>query len=643
MPRTFLRNKSGQNIIEYALIITLVITGVLVIGPTVIRSWNAVVKGFDDDVQDSYNDPLNQSNITDNISGCTCNYIEPCDTPPCCGVGGCADDMASEIYYCNPQGCDAGPPNCTPDPACCRAPVPTGVAPDDCGTGGCGPDEVPGEQICNGGASTRPACVPDLRCSNFCMNGSSGLPVNFDSFEADDDFYFGRCPRDDEDLSVSTVYSTVPFGQCSNPDGSRPKCELQCARGMVPTFGNATCGCPGGCDSLVTSGPLTIQHTGVDCSSCPFGVGERCDTLNPTQCDRWCLPDPNWRGIFTWNTNLGPGGWQCPGNASANPGCINEQPTTNNQHPYCQGGHLIRAGNHRWSMHGIEGGLCADPRINEWRILSSHVATNVTAICSAQGSLIDNVQIISVLSTTQVGTGSQATAVCPSGTRIVGGGVNIEGSAFCLPLSSGEQERSSLSSYPTPGSDTQWFGSINCGNTRTYALCAPESPELNIVYAAGPNSNIAGCQQINANLDRGGISVATCPAGYKVISGGYRYEGYDNSCSGECSDPSRYRYVAYSRPVGEVAWEAASTCSHLTAFAVCARDTSNLNITYVDQGASLTCDAVANTQTIATCPTFHDIVGGGHEFVSRNICSNYDEYWHFTAHTHPARVNNCSP
>ena len=50
--------KKGQSFIEYSIIAVLVILGVVVMGPYVLRSINAHFKMWDDQVQDSHNERL---------------------------------------------------------------------------------------------------------------------------------------------------------------------------------------------------------------------------------------------------------------------------------------------------------------------------------------------------------------------------------------------------------------------------------------------------------------------------------------------------------------------------------------------------------------------------------------------------------
>ena len=49
---------NAQHTIEYVILLTLIMAGIIIAGPYVIRSWNANLKGWDDSVRDSLQDQL---------------------------------------------------------------------------------------------------------------------------------------------------------------------------------------------------------------------------------------------------------------------------------------------------------------------------------------------------------------------------------------------------------------------------------------------------------------------------------------------------------------------------------------------------------------------------------------------------------
>ncbi len=55
-------SEDAQHVIEYVVLITIAAIAVIIIGPYVVRSWNASVKSWDDSVVDTFNDPLLETN-----------------------------------------------------------------------------------------------------------------------------------------------------------------------------------------------------------------------------------------------------------------------------------------------------------------------------------------------------------------------------------------------------------------------------------------------------------------------------------------------------------------------------------------------------------------------------------------------------
>lgn len=51
-------SQKGQHTLEYMILLILIMAGIIIGGPYVIRSWNAQVKGWEDSVVDSMDDPL---------------------------------------------------------------------------------------------------------------------------------------------------------------------------------------------------------------------------------------------------------------------------------------------------------------------------------------------------------------------------------------------------------------------------------------------------------------------------------------------------------------------------------------------------------------------------------------------------------
>ena len=120
--------------IEYVLIVVLVILGIVIMGPYVLRSTNAHFKLWDEGVKDSLTEnlaqaPLSVNDIPDITLNCTCT-----NTRGACGSAlansPCGANQRIINHTCNPQGCDDAPSSsCVPDLNCCSDWVSTG-----CGT-----------------------------------------------------------------------------------------------------------------------------------------------------------------------------------------------------------------------------------------------------------------------------------------------------------------------------------------------------------------------------------------------------------------------------------------------------------------------------------------------------------------------------
>lgn len=232
-------NRHGQSIVEYSLLIVLVLGSVIVMGPYVIRSWNANVKGWEDSYKDSYQDPLIKP-FQNLKSECRCEFVKPCVDDYCCGYGDCRSTEASEVYRCDPIGCEPRRPSrCEAAKECCSVPIPAEI-PASCGTLGCEFDEVPARFACGTDDYHNPQqviCQPNPRCLNQCIKP----PL------AGDPFYEpALCLQDDSGLEKNLLITFVKKGECSAPVGSFPKCQWECAPGFVPDEKKVKCICPQG-------------------------------------------------------------------------------------------------------------------------------------------------------------------------------------------------------------------------------------------------------------------------------------------------------------------------------------------------------------------------------------------------------------
>jgi len=126
--------KRGQSLVEYVLIIVLVITGVVVMGPYVLRSVGAHFKLWDEGVQDSFQENIVQANINTVpaiTSNCSCSYVSSGQ----CGAGTLGSSCGKTDMILN-LVCSSGLPGCSNQPGtecrydptdCCKTATPTGI------------------------------------------------------------------------------------------------------------------------------------------------------------------------------------------------------------------------------------------------------------------------------------------------------------------------------------------------------------------------------------------------------------------------------------------------------------------------------------------------------------------------------------
>jgi len=154
--------------IEYVFIAVLVILGVVIMGPYVLRSVNAHFTLWDESVQDSVTENLVQApvSVIPNITlNCQCT-----STNAGCGGGPgsqCGPNQQIVNHLCTPQLCDGAPSSsCVLDPTCCSTWVDQG-----CGTTPLGQSPPPNNcnygyqiQVQQCGANAATQCVQDSSC-----------------------------------------------------------------------------------------------------------------------------------------------------------------------------------------------------------------------------------------------------------------------------------------------------------------------------------------------------------------------------------------------------------------------------------------------------------------------------------------------
>ncbi len=228
-----LKNRRGQSILEYSFIGGLVILGVIIMGPYVIRSIHAHFKMWDDQIQDSHGDRFIQpkDTVPDLPTGCTLTggYRSGCG-----GQGittSCAQTERIYVYTFNPPGCYYKE-HCDADETCC-----TGLLRGDCGTAPLPPNFTPRSGT----------LLPVVNTGNGCYYGERTVMKKCGNHEA------VNCIND-----------------ASDTDGDS-SCQAKCT-GTIPTdsLGHPTTQfCPGTNEHLQQDTPITLLAKGAACTDSP--------------------------------------------------------------------------------------------------------------------------------------------------------------------------------------------------------------------------------------------------------------------------------------------------------------------------------------------------------------------------------------
>ena len=258
-------NKQGQSIVEYALIATLVLLGVIFMGPYVLRSINAHFQLWDEGSQDSFHENLRQASLNSIPylnSDCECTQT----TGQCGGPNMfCAANEKEIDWVCTPyQGCNGskGTTTCVVDQDCCGCPSVSGcgaAALPTPATPGVTPHppgmvSVPCPQITSGQACTYVAneCYQALP-----ITGTNKSPCYYGYR-----IYSFPCGSTSSSVCVPDTYDPA-----NNING----CPLPQCTGSF-SFPNSSVYCPNAQTGLTGD----TQNTLVDKESCNCGSGNDC-------------------------------------------------------------------------------------------------------------------------------------------------------------------------------------------------------------------------------------------------------------------------------------------------------------------------------------------------------------------------------
>ena len=254
-----MRDKA-QSVIEYVIITTLVMVGILIAGPYAVRAINAYFHHANDQVEDSFREEITQAPETGfDFDACSCSELEPQE----CGDGiNC--EVTERVWQrtCTPLGCEISlrglglgyiadtmqtceddPTCCTPwelhDPLICGVNAAPYVPPDGCDDGHaleihyCGSLGIPQYKCTD---HQEPQCV--FTCSSGLGPGAEGW--------CDPDGYYQNLWD-----NIPTHY--VNNGLCADPGTPESKCLGECLSSFIASSDGLACECPPGFVMINTS------------------------------------------------------------------------------------------------------------------------------------------------------------------------------------------------------------------------------------------------------------------------------------------------------------------------------------------------------------------------------------------------------
>ncbi len=185
-------SKEAQSTLEYLTVMVLVMVGIVVMGPYVIRSVNAHLKMWEDVADDSYTDPMIKGGFDFPAPTCKCPK-----EPIGCGLGSCKPTEKLYQKNCTPLDCEPQETSCIVDDTCCTK---------LCGaSGGCPTGQ---STLIQCGNNLQPKnCVPDPICPAGC---TGSIPD-----------HATICTGSDQNVPSPTPW--IPVANCTGA-----KCEAVC-------------------------------------------------------------------------------------------------------------------------------------------------------------------------------------------------------------------------------------------------------------------------------------------------------------------------------------------------------------------------------------------------------------------------------
>jgi hypothetical protein len=295
-------NKRGQSIIEYTLIAVLVILGIVIMGPYVLRSVGAHFKLWDVGIQEGFQENIVQappSVIPPINTTCTCT-----DTALGCGntlIGTCGPSQMMYAHNCVPQLCDSKPTSyCSPPvSSCCTQYYPVG----------CGDIPIPlNNGVPDPSLETFPATPPTecyygqfisaSQCSNTavqCTANSSCNPKCIGTIPSAGALFCANNSTTPPTTNLSQNSNITYVGTCP----ANPQCQMYCVAPYILNPQNTACILPTTTTQLpvcsaTTGGSFTGTWTGAYHDSPTQGNGTQWDSVT-------CNSSGQMQGICTTN------------------------------------------------------------------------------------------------------------------------------------------------------------------------------------------------------------------------------------------------------------------------------------------------------------------------------------------------------
>lgn len=217
-------SQKSQSIIEFSSLIILVIIGIIVMRPYVIRAINAHFKSLEESIEESQKEEFQET------------PLQELPSPPVCGDGTCTAPFEDPNRCCEDCGACG-------DGVCCSAKGETEITCNNdcgrCGDGQCNPNPPQNENASTCCLDCQNVCGDGACCTDEGLDNPGGTPVGADASCSDDcpQSQFcgdGRCDPPGEDLTNCCVDcykkdTMCPDGTCDTPCENISNCPQEVA------------------------------------------------------------------------------------------------------------------------------------------------------------------------------------------------------------------------------------------------------------------------------------------------------------------------------------------------------------------------------------------------------------------------------